>query len=204
MADRYGGTDTITGSSADERFDDGETEFDLTEFANFASLDADDFASFVQMYIAYFDRAPDAVGLYFWGTVLANGDLTLEEIADDFFTQPETQATYPDLSDNSNFAQQVYMNVLGRPFDQAGLDFWVGVLDSEAVTKSQFILELLEGVYAPAPPGSSPAFIAQKRHGCAVPVGQDRSGRLFLGHSGHVGCQQRGRHDGIVRWLPGD
>ena len=146
-------------------FDDGggtETEFNLTKFANFATLSTDDFETFVEMYIAYFNRAPDAVGLYFWGTVLADGGLTLEQIADDFFTQPETMAAYPDLDDNSAFAQQVYQNVLGRPFDQLGLDFWVGVLDTGAVTKSQFILELLEGVYATPPSDSTTDFVAQK------------------------------------------
>jgi hypothetical protein len=135
---------------------------DLTVFADFATLQVDDFETFVEMYIAYFNRAPDALGLYFWGTVLAKGDLTLEQIADDFFTQPETQAAYPDLSDNRAFAEQVYQNVLGRDFDQAGLDFWVGVLDSGSVTKSQFILDLLGGVDAAPEPGSPADFIAQK------------------------------------------
>lgn len=146
-------------------FDDGsgtETSFDLTRFADFATLQEDDFNTFVEMYIAYFNRAPDAVGLYFWGTVLATGARTLDQIADEFFDQPETQAAYPDLSDNAAFAQEVYQNVLGRTFDQDGLDFWVGKLDSEEVSKSQFILDLLEGVDAPPQPGDSPETVAQR------------------------------------------
>ena len=138
------------------------TLFDLRQFADFATLTPEDFRTFVEIYIAYFDRAPDAVGLYFWGTVLAKGQLTLEQIADDFFNQPETQAAYPDLSNNTLFAQQVYQNVLGRDFDAAGLNFWVGALDGGFVTKSQFILALLEGVDAPAQPGDSAETIAQR------------------------------------------
>ena len=164
------GTDTLEGFEfldfeGGSYFDGGAgdlTLFDLRQFADFATLEESDFRTFVEMYIAYFDRAPDAVGLYFWGTVLAKGQLTLEQIADDFFTQPETQAAYPDLSDNTGFAQQVYQNVLGREFDQDGLDFWVGVLDSGAYSKSQFILDLLEGVYAPPQPEDSAETIAQR------------------------------------------
>ena len=164
------GTDTLQGFEfldfeGGSYFDGGAgdlTLFDLRQFADFATLTPEDFRTFVEIYIAYFDRAPDAVGLYFWGTVLAKGQLTLEQIADDFFTQPETQATYPDLSNNTLFAQEVYQNVLGRDFDAAGLNFWVGALDGGFVTKSQFILELLDGVDAPAQPGDSAETIAQR------------------------------------------
>ena len=164
------GTDTLQGFEfldfeGGSYFDGGAgdlTLFDLRQFADFATLTPEDFRTFVEIYIAYFDRAPDAVGLFFWGTVLAKGQLTLEQIADDFFNQPETQAAYPDLNDNSAFAQQVYQNVLGRDFDTAGLNFWVGALDGGFVTKSQFILELLEGVDAPAQPGDSAETIAQR------------------------------------------
>lgn len=164
------GTDTLNGFEfldfeGGSTFDGGAgdlTLFDLRQFADFATLTPEDFRIFVEIYIAYFDRAPDAVGLFFWGTVLAKGQLTLEQIADDFFNQPETQAAYPDLSNNTLFAQQVYQNVLGRDFDAAGLNFWVGALDGGFVTKSQFILELLEGVDAPAQPGDSAETIAQR------------------------------------------
>ena len=52
--------------------------------------------------------------------------------------------------------------MLGRAFDELGLNFWVGVLDRGEVTKSQFILELLEGVYASSPVDATPDFLAQK------------------------------------------
>ena len=164
------GTDTLQGFEfldfeGGSYFDGGAgdlTLFDLRQFADFATLTPEDFRTFVEIYIAYFDRAPDAVGLFFWGTVLAKGQLTLEQIADDFFTQPETQMAYPDLSNNTLFAQQVYQNVLGRDFDADGLNFWVGALDGGFVTKSQFILELLEGVDAPAQPTDSAETIAQR------------------------------------------
>ncbi|SHI06763.1 DUF4214 domain-containing protein [Marivita hallyeonensis] len=164
------GTDTLTefeflDFAQGSYFDTGDgslTLFDLEQFADFATLQPDDFRTFVEIYIAYFDRAPDAVGLFFWGTVLAQGARTVEEIADEFFTQPETQATYPDLADNVAFASAVYENVLGRTFDQAGLDFWVDLLDRDIITQGRFILDILEGVDAPPPSGASADFIAQQ------------------------------------------
>ena len=135
--------------------------FDLGSYQGFANLGRDDFDKLVEMYIAYFDRAPDAVGLYFWGAVLANGELTLEQIADQFFAQPETVADL-DLNDNTAFVQQIYQNVLGRDVDDEGEAFWVGLLDNGEVSKSQFILEVLEGVNAPAQPTDSAATVSQR------------------------------------------
>ena len=45
-----------------------------------------------ELYVATFNRAPDAEGLDYW--VNASG-LTIEGIAQSFFDQPETQAKYP-------------------------------------------------------------------------------------------------------------
>jgi hypothetical protein len=41
------------------------------------------------MYVAYFNRAPNAVGLDYWASRLTEG-MTLQDIAKSFFAQPET------------------------------------------------------------------------------------------------------------------
>lgn len=146
-------------------FDTGnasQTAFDLRQFADFASLNQDDFRTFIEIYIAYFNRAPDAVGLFFWGSVLAKGERSVEEIAEEFFGQPETQTTYPDLSDNRAFASEVYQNVLGRDFDEAGLNFWVDLLDRDVITQGRFILDVLDGVDATPGANDSDELIAQR------------------------------------------
>ena len=134
---------------------------DMTNFGNVADLTEAEFTEFIELYIAYFNRAPDAIGLFFWGSQLAKG-FSLEDIATLFFDQEETRATYPDLSDVEAFAKEVYANVLGRAFDQAGLDFWVGVLSSGDVSLSTFMLEIIKGAKAPPQPGDSPELTAQK------------------------------------------
>ena len=45
-----------------------------------------------QLYVGYFNRAPDPVGWEFWLGV-RDGGLSLEAIAQDFATQPESTAT---------------------------------------------------------------------------------------------------------------
>ncbi|MDF3415947.1 DUF4214 domain-containing protein [Sulfitobacter sp. M57] len=160
------GTDTLISIENLEFATGGEdtpnTVFALGTYGGMANLTADQIESFVEFYIAYFNRAPDAVGLNFWGTAFANGT-TLEQMASLFIDQPETRATYPSSMSNADFATTVYDNVLGRVADQGGFDFWVGVLDDGSVGRDQFIREILAGVRAEPPQGASPAFIAQQQ-----------------------------------------
>ena len=118
---------------------------DLRQFGGHTALDQETFESVVEMYIAYFNRAPDAVGLAFWGTAFASG-MSLEEIATEFATQPETLATYPEDMSNLRFVAEVYENVLGRAPDIDGLLFWSEQLDEGVIGRGGFILAVLDGV----------------------------------------------------------
>jgi hypothetical protein len=133
---------------------------DIDTFDGAATLDADDFAQIVELYIAYFNRAPDAVGLAFWGNAFADG-LSLEDMAALFIDQDETRDTYPASLSNGAFATAVYTNVLGRVPDAEGFDFWVGVLNDGAVGRDTFILSVLEGAKAAVPLDASTGFILQ-------------------------------------------
>ncbi|MBM1634583.1 DUF4214 domain-containing protein [Sulfitobacter mediterraneus] len=161
MADGQG-TDSLTGvetlafSSGVSIFDDG--TLDLSIIEGITGLNADEINTFVELYIAYFNRAPDALGLYFWGSAFADGT-TLEQAATFFLDQDETRATYAPDASNLEFAMQVYANVLGRTADQAGLDFWVGQLDSGGVGRDAFILEVLRGAKAEPPQDASQEFV---------------------------------------------
>lgn len=151
-SDRLIDVETLVFATGGSAFADG--VIDLTQFGDIASLGGAQITEFVELYIAYFNRAPDAIGLNFWGTAFANG-VTLEEIAALFLDQEETRATYPSDATNLDFATEVYTNVLGRDPDQPGLDFWVPLLDSGGVSRGTFILEVLKGAKVDAPDGSS-------------------------------------------------
>ncbi|MFK7870962.1 MAG: DUF4214 domain-containing protein [Roseobacter sp.] len=113
----------------------------------------------VELYIAYFNRAPDAIGLNFWATQVAEG-LSLDDMAGFFFDQVETRALYAsvldenaNLTDVSAFVTAVYNNVLGRIPDQLGFEFWVSTLQNAPdITPANFILAVLEGAKSPDNP----------------------------------------------------
>jgi hypothetical protein len=94
-----------------------------------------------QLYVATFNRAPDATGLNFW----VNSGATIEEIAEIFFMMPETQNKYPEGTTDEEFINAIYQNVFGRDAEQEGLDYWVDVLGSGDSTRSQMILTVIEG-----------------------------------------------------------
>lgn len=118
---------------------------DLSQFGGHTGLDQESFESLVEMYIAYFNSAPDAVGLAFWGTAYANG-MSLQEIANEFAGQPETSEIYPVDASNVKFVADVYQNVLGRAADIDGLRFWSNALNEGDTERGEFILAMLNGV----------------------------------------------------------
>jgi hypothetical protein len=99
-------------------------------------------ADVAKLYVATFDRAPDAAGLDYW----VNGSgLGIEQIAQSFFDQPETKALYQVGTTNTNFVTSVYSNLFNRTPDVAGKDYWVHELDTGSVAKQNFILAVMNG-----------------------------------------------------------
>lgn len=114
-----GGTDVLV-SIERATFSDGTLLFDI-------SSDHADAA--YRLYGGAFDRTPDEGGLLFWSDYLDHGG-SLLEAAGLFLESPEfAQLFGTDLSNNS-FVEQLYLNVLGRPGEQAGIDFWKAHLDN--------------------------------------------------------------------------
>ena len=133
---------------------------DLRAFDGGVSVTQSDFEQIIELYIAYFDRAPDAVGLLFWANAFADG-LSLDGMAAQFTPQPETQAAYPPGTTNETFVTTIYDNVFGRSPDQAGFDFWVGQLNAGAA-RDVFILEVLRGARVDIDPSLGQAVIDQQ------------------------------------------
>ncbi|MGI9609493.1 MAG: DUF4214 domain-containing protein [Acidimicrobiia bacterium] len=85
-------------------------------------------APVVRLYYAYFLRAPDIVGLKFWAGKLSTGSSTLA-VSNEFAKSTEFQNTYGALND-AEFIELVYQNVLDRPADAVGLEFWLDQMAS--------------------------------------------------------------------------
>ncbi|MEM1430903.1 MAG: M10 family metallopeptidase C-terminal domain-containing protein [Pseudomonadota bacterium] len=153
VSDRVGslGTDTLVGVESAE-FGSG-TWFapggalDLSVFSGVAGLTARELTTFVEMYIAYFNRAPDAAGLFYWGTRLEEG-MTLGEIASSFFVQEESRAAFPNASDSAVLVDAAYANLLERAPDAAGRAYWIEQLNTGAVSRGEFMLAVINGAKA--------------------------------------------------------
>ncbi len=90
-----------------------------------------------QLYIGFYDRAPDPVGLQYWIGRLDAG-VSVQDVGDSFAASPEAAETYPYLKYSGllspdDFLNQVYMNVFGRPIDtgpDSGLEYYSARLAS--------------------------------------------------------------------------
>lgn len=81
----------------------------------------------LRLYRAFFDREPDVGGSRYWLEVHQEYNLT--QIAEFFTASVEYNNNYAGTSDRE-FLTRVYRNVLGRNYDQAGFDYWLGILGS--------------------------------------------------------------------------
>jgi hypothetical protein len=95
-----------------------------------------------RLYQAAFNRTPDIAGLGFQMSALDNG-LTLGQVGDNFLHSPEFQATYGNLS-NLQYVQQLYLNVLHRPGEDAGVQFHLANLNSGAIGRHDLLVQFSE------------------------------------------------------------
>lgn len=96
-----------------------------------------------RLFRAAFGRAPDEGGLGFFINALEKG-LPLDKIAQGFVDSVEYHGYYAGVTDNAQLIGKYYQNILGRPAEQAGLDYWTHVLDSGAATEAQVLAAISE------------------------------------------------------------
>lgn len=116
-----------------------------------------------ELYIAYFNRAPENGGLEGWSnnyhSLVASG-LTEKQayvnISNSFWEPASVEFAsitgYSKTMTNQAFVEKVYANVLGRPDapqnDSAGIAGWVNALDTGAIaSRGDFIISLIDGAY---------------------------------------------------------
>lgn len=89
-----------------------------------------------QIYIAYLGRPADPDGLAFWANQvdLMQGDLS--SVIAGFAASGESAALYGGMTSEQKVSA-IYQNIFSRQPDPDGLAFWVGLLDSGAVSEAQ-------------------------------------------------------------------
>lgn len=99
-----------------------------------------------QLYVGYYNRAPDPEGLNYWiGRV--NAGVSLADIANSFAASPEAIATYPylafpNVANAETFLEQVYQNLFNRTIDADGLEYYSNKLATGQTTPGQIIAEI--------------------------------------------------------------
>jgi len=118
--------------------------FDTSMISKTAQLSSQQVFDITSLYIATFNRAPDALGIDYWGSRLFDG-MKMTDIAKTFFSQSEAASLYPSTLDNTTFINKIYNNVLGRNPDSDGFNYWKKQLDTGVVTKDLFVLDVING-----------------------------------------------------------
>jgi hypothetical protein len=140
-ADRTGVTVTDRGTGATDTL----TNVERLDFADQSlGFDADGTGGQAyRIYRAALGREPDKAGLGFFISALEHGT-PLVQIAQGFVDSAEYHNYYADVSNHEQLVGKYYLNVLGRPPENAGLDYWTHVLDSGAATEAQVLVAFSE------------------------------------------------------------
>ncbi|MBR7800715.1 DUF4214 domain-containing protein [Undibacterium fentianense] len=128
------------------RFADVTVNLEIGDLVNQISFEQ--WRSIVDLYIAFFNRVPDADGLQYWLTKLKSG-MSVEQIANSFYSSAiyfSAQTGYTAEMSNQDFVRIIYKNVLGRTGDlappDADVNYWAGEL-ARGVSKGSMIQSML-------------------------------------------------------------
>lgn len=96
----------------------------------------------VRLYLAALGRLPDRSGLQYWTRRHAEG-VRLTRLADQFLDSSEFQRRYGAPSD-LGFIEVLYRNVLDRPSDPNGADYWARRLQADQIDRSGLLVQFSE------------------------------------------------------------
>lgn len=97
-----------------------------------------------RVYQAAFARTPDLPGLGYWLAQMDNG-ISLGAVAAGFVASDEFRKVYGAAPSNREIVAKFYENVLRRPGEKAGIDFWTGVLDRKDASVAEVLVGFSEG-----------------------------------------------------------
>ena len=147
VADRQTGRDGTDNMGNIEHVVFSDMSVNLAIGAQSRLLAAHEVKTLEELYLAFFDRVPEADGLAFWiGQVRAG--VGIDTIADAFYS---AALLYPSLTgytagmSNADFVGVIYRNVLGRSDDAVaqGLAFWSNALADGSETRGSLVTDIL-------------------------------------------------------------
>ncbi len=97
-----------------------------------------------RLYNAAFARFPDASGLEYWIDKFSSGVDDERAVASSFLVSDEFKERYGDNVSNAKYVETLYVNVLGRDYDQDGYNYWLGNLNAGIETRYELLLGFAE------------------------------------------------------------
>ncbi|MBI1835557.1 MAG: DUF4214 domain-containing protein [Burkholderiales bacterium] len=107
-----------------------------------------------ELYVAFFNRVPDADGLDYWITQFKSGK-SMNQIADSFYSAAilfTSLTHYSANMSNDDFVRIIYKNVLGRSGDTAPPDkdvqYWSSALQTGSESKGSLVSTMLTAAHS--------------------------------------------------------
>lgn len=106
----------------------------------------------MELYVAFFNRVPDADGMAYWIGEMQAGR-SINQIADIFYgagVQFSSLTGFTATMTNTDFINVIYKNVLGRNdgADAGGLAYWNGELTSGRATRGSLVSTILDAAHS--------------------------------------------------------
>jgi trimeric autotransporter adhesin len=101
-------------------------------------------ATIQQLYVAYFNRPADPLGLAYWEGAVAKANGSTAAVSAAFAASAEYQASYAGM-DNAHVVAQVYTNLFGHGPYPAGLNFWLQALLNKQMTIDNVVTQVASG-----------------------------------------------------------
>ena len=153
VEDRYlagSGTDQLVGIEY-LRFDNVSINLGVKDKA--ATIAAKDLQMLIELYVAFFNRTPDADGVSYWIDEFKGGK-TIVQISEAFYfigasEQFAALTGFTASMTNEDFIHTFYRNVLGRTngADEGGLNYWNNKLLTGASTRGSLAQDILNAAH---------------------------------------------------------
>ena len=115
-----------------------------------SGVTADEVNKIAELYVAYFNRVPEADGLEYWINTYKNG-VSMADISRTFYDvgiQYSELTGYTASMSLESFIDVIYQNVLGRDeVDAQGLDFWMTSITEGRQTRQDLVASILSAAH---------------------------------------------------------
>ena len=153
VIDNAGADGTTNLNAGAQRLQFTDVTVNTATAAQAQSIDANDLKTLIELYVAFFNRIPEADGLGFWIDRFRAGQ-SIDQISEDFYNaaiQYPLLTGYAVSMTPSEFVRIIYKNVLGRSGDTAppedDVQFWAGRITSGVASKGTLIRSMLDSAH---------------------------------------------------------